>query len=266
MADLNYGKFVLSTYCKLLIFLVLCAGAYIGFGFAAAPIDKLGPPVAAILLTVLFLNVGEGGKRSFLSKGYMVDNIVPGVFWGLAVVLVTAVIYLILGEYIIGSIHPSFDLTDGFLWALSTGFFAGTVIFGYFFHIICKDFGAVPAVIISVIVYLLAEMFLFGNISGAAVISDISSGKLSAVLGIQMINTVLMGVFASLLILDRGDMRSALMFLFAQKLSEVVLCGRADIAPVLTGNEDFGISASIIFTIVLVAALIIQITSLTKRD
>lgn len=263
MADIKYLKFCLGTYFKLFIFLLLSFAAYFALSFAPAPIDKLGPAAVMIILNWFFLTYIEGGQRSFFSKGYMVENIVPGALCGFIPLLVLAVLVLT-GKAQFSGINSSFDLTASFLYMLRTGFFISLAVFGYFYHIICKDFGAIAAVIISAVLYTLAELFLFGNISTSAFIHIGADGTLSSTILIFAVNILLTGILAGMLPLCLGDMRSATAFICFTQLCRLAVYGGGDTSPLLrmTGDADF--SGSIIYTLILIISIIISIISYSR--
>ena len=136
MADTKYGKFVLGSILKLAVFIVLCAGAYIASRF-------------------IFLAAVEGGKRSFFSKGYVLENIVPGAVYAIVIYGLSFFVLFVLGETHITGITSGFDLTEIFLQIVKFWLFAGIAVYGYFFHILQKDFGSITAVLLSALLFLI---------------------------------------------------------------------------------------------------------------
>ena len=155
MADTKYGKFVLGSILKLAVFIVLCAGAYIASRFLGSPADKLLPSVMAVIFTFIFLAAVEGGKRSFFSKGYVLENIVPGAVYAIVIYGLSFFVLFVLGETHITGITSGFDLTEIFLKIVKFWLFAGIAVYGYFFHILQKDFGSITAVLLSALLFLI---------------------------------------------------------------------------------------------------------------
>lgn len=204
--DFKYIKFFFTTVLKLLMFLVLCFGAAFLCRRANYPLSSIAPPLPAACFTFIFLTAAEGGGRSFFCKGYLLENMIPGALWGLGAAAAGPLLGLGLGALSLHALPDSFDIRDNLYYACGTGLFLSVVIFGYFFHIIQMDFGGVPAVIISALLY--------GTVITA------QGGYFSSADPRQLALTIayfaLIGTAPGLLILNLGDMRSAAAFLFME--------------------------------------------------
>lgn len=223
MADRRYAKFFAASVIKLVMFLAFCGAAdYASRRFLPSPFDSLVSLAAAIVLSWFFLTFIEGNKRSFFAKGFLLENIVPGGVWGFGVAFAGPLIGLAFKVRFINW-DASFDITEVFLSAMSSGLFYGIVIFGYFYHVICQDFGAVPAVIASSVLYGLCSAY---GVSSGIITYDIiiPPAPYFAVIGIA----------AGVLIIRLGDMRSAVSFLFIYSLTSE-LC-----EAVTMGSRSFG--------------------------
>lgn len=238
--DFKYVKFFVGTVIKLLMFLALCFGAMIISRFAHHPLDKIIPSAAAACFTFIFLAAAEGGKRSFFCKGYILENIIPGALWGLGTAAVPALLGLGLGIFSLHAPSGAIDAGESFYAALSIGLFPGIAIFGYFFHIIQIDFGAVPAVIITSLLYG-AYMMTLEN--GFGWFPPTGFGAISLVCFCAV------GIAAGMLILNLGDMRSAAAYLFACELVSALtgelLSGRADSFEVVFAKPAFALICAV---------------------
>ena len=218
MADKQYAKFFAGSVIKLVMFIVLCAAAaYASERFLPSPFDRLAPTAAAIVISWFFLTVIEGGKRSFFAKGFFLENVVPGGSWGFGTALIGTLIGLAFKVRYFNW-NADIDVTEMFLASVASGLFYSIVIFGYFFHIIRHDFGAIPAVIITSLLY--GFFSSFGVSSGLITYNIIiPSAAYYAVIGAA----------AGILILQHGDMRSAAAYLFiysaASELAEAFTTG-----------------------------------------
>lgn len=203
MADRQYTKFVLGTAAKLAVFLGLCGGAYYASGrFLHYPLDGIAPIIGAAVITAFFLFVAERDRRSFFAKGYLLENAVVGGMWGLGCAVFGPLIGLALKtRYFYLNADP--DINGILLGTLSSGTLYALIIFGYFFHIIRYDFGAVPAVIISAAAFGL--LCSYGASQGL-----ISHNILIPAAAYYAV----IGAAAGMLILQLGDVRSAVMFIF----------------------------------------------------
>ena len=251
MADTKYGKFVLGSILKLAVFIVLCAGAYIASRFLGSPADKLLPSVMAVIFTFIFLAAVEGGKRSFFSKGYVLENIVPGAVYAIVIYGLSFFVLFVLGETHITGITSGFDLVKFWL-------FAGIAVYGYFFHILQKDFGSITAVLLS------ALLFLIFAVSQTAGLSSYFDG-ISSEEAIIAIDFFLIGIIAGLLIVRCGDMRSAASFLFFYGLCTATAEGIGGAQPILEVSTH-GIGIGIVSTVIMVGAVISVITAIKKDN
>lgn len=258
MADTKYGKFVLGSVIKLAVFLVLCAGVYICSRFLGSPADKLLPTVMAVIFTFIFLAAVEGGKRSFFSKGYMLENIVPGAAYAAAIYVLSFFVLFVLGEVHITGITSGFDLTEIFLQTVKFWLFAGIAVYGYFFHILQKDFGSVTAVLIS------ALLFTVFAVSSTAGLSSYFDGITSEEV-IIAVDFLLLGIIAGLLIVRCGDMRSAASFLFIYGLCTAAAEGMGGAQPILEVSSH-GIGIGIVPTVIMVGAIISVIMAIKKDN
>lgn len=208
MADRRYANFFAGSVIKLALFLALCGGAgYASKLLLPSPFDVLVTTAAAIVLSWFFLTIVEGNKRSFFAKGFIAENVVPGGFWGFAAAFAGTLIGLAFKVRYINW-NADIDISEIFLTAVATGLFSAIVIFGYFFHIIRQDFGAVPAVIIT--------SLLYGFLSAYGVSSGLITYNI--IIPAAAYYTVI-GAAAGILILQLGDMRSAAAFLFIYSLT-----------------------------------------------
>lgn len=223
MADRRYAKFFAGSVIKLVMFLTLCAGAdHASRLFLPKPFDSIASAAAAIVISWFFLTVIEGNKRSFFAKGFLVENVVPGGVWGFGTAFAGSLIGLAFKVRFINW-DASPDITEIFLSAISSGLFYGIVIFGYFYHVICQDFGAIPAVIISALLYGLCSAY--GVTSGIITYNIIIP---------PAAYYAVIGAAAGVLIIRLGDMRSAVSFLFINSLT-AELC-----EAVTKGYRSFG--------------------------
>ncbi|MGN0638809.1 MAG: hypothetical protein ACI4J0_10595 [Huintestinicola sp.] len=223
MADRRYAKFFAGSVIKLVMFIVLCAAAAYASGrLLPSPFDRLAPAAAGIVISWFFLTVVEGGKRSFFAKGFLVENVVPGGTWGFGVAFAGPLIGLAFKVRYFNW-NADIDITGIFLTAVASGLLSAIVIYGYFFHVIRQDFGAIPAVIIS--------SLLYGFLSAY----EVSSGLITydIIIPAAAYYTVI-GIAAGILILQLGDMRSAAAFLFIYSLT-------AELSEAFTtGGRSFG--------------------------
>jgi len=260
MADTKYGKYVLGSVIKLLVFLALCVGVYLAADFLDSPVRELLPSIMAVIFTYIFLTIVEGGKRSFFSKGYMLENIVPGAVYAVVIYALSFFVLFVLGETHITGITSDFDLTQIFLQAVKYWLFAGIGIYGYFFHITQKDFGSIAAVLLSALVFTLFA------VSQATGLSVYFNGITTA----EIINTAgyfLLGIVSGLLIVHCGDMRSASSFLFIYGLLTSAAEGIGETKPILElSANDNGIGISIVSSIVMVAAAINLLLAIKKDN
>lgn len=208
MADRHYAKFFAASVIKLVMFLAFCGAAdYASKRFLPTPFDCIVSVGAAIVISWFFLMAIESNKRSFFAKGFLLENIVPGGVWGFGVAFVGTLIGLAFKVRYINW-DASIDITETFITALSSGLLYGIVIFGYFYHVMCQDFGAIPAVIVSAILYGLCSAY--GVYSGIITYNIIvPAAAYFAVIGIA----------AGVLIIRLGDMRAAVSFLFIYSLT-----------------------------------------------
>lgn len=208
MADRQYAKFFAGSVIKLVMFLAFCAAAdYVSKLFLPSPFDVLATTVAAIVISWVFLTVIEGNKRSFFAKGFFAENVAPGGAWGFGVAFAGTLIGLAFKVRWINW-DADLDFTEIFLTAVSSGLFSAIVIFGYFFHIIRQDFGSIPAVIISALLY------------GALSAYEAKAGLITydIIIPAAAYYSVI-GTAAGILIIHLGDMRSAAAFLFIYSLT-----------------------------------------------
>ncbi len=251
MADKKYLKFFIGTVIKLTVFLVLCIGARFGFVFAPSPVNKIAPFVFSVLVTCLFLFYIEGNKRSFLSKGYMVENIVTGGAWGIGTAVISPVLFLLLGDVAIVGFPSGFDPRESVYAVMASSLFLSVVIFGYFFHIIQYDFGAIPAVVLSSVVFaVLMGMMRFGSAEGIMAFDEYIA---SAVAYIPM------GIVAGMLILNFGDMRSAAAFLSLNELTQILVSGCITM-------DNVAAESFMIEIIIMIGSIISLLFALRKRD
>lgn len=223
MADRRYAKFFAGSVIKLGVFLAFCGAAcHASLRFLPSPFDRLVPTAAAIVISWFFLTVVEGNKRSFFAKGFLVENVVPGGVWGFAAAFAGPLIGLAFKVRYFNW-NADIDITEIFLKSVASWLFGAVVIFGYFFHIIRQDFGAIPAVIISSLLY---GFFSAYGVSSGVITYDIiiPAAAYFAVIGAA----------AGVLILQLGDMRSAVAFLFIFGVT-------AELAEAFTvGGRNFG--------------------------
>ena len=208
MADRQYAKFFAGSVIKLVMFLAFCAAAgYVSKLFLPSPFDVLVTAAAAIVISWFFLTVVEGNKRSFFAKGFLAENVLPGGSWGFGAAFAGTLIGLAFKVRWINW-NADVDISEMFLTAVATGLFSAIVIFGYFFHIIRYDFGSIPAVIISALLY------------GALSAYEAKTGLITynIIIPAAAYYSVI-GAAAGILILQLGDMRSAAAFLFIYSLT-----------------------------------------------
>lgn len=249
MADRRYAGFFAASVIKLVMFLAFCGAAdYASKRFLPSPYYCLVSIAAAIVLSWFFLTALEGNKRSFFAKGFMLENVVPAGVWGFWVAFGGTLIGLAFKVRYINW-DASIDITKIFLTALSSDLLYGIVIFGYFFHIICHDFGAIPAVIISAIIYGLCSAY------------EVSSGLIiyKAIVPAAAYFAVI-GIAAGVLIIRLGDMRSAVSFLFIYRLTAELCEG------VTAGGRSFGTDlAAPALAVLCVLALFIEMYEEKKK-
>lgn len=256
--DKKYAAFVGSFVVKLLIYLLLCAGAFWGAGFANPPFNSLIPPVAAAFLCFLFLTVIEEGKRSFFSKGYCLENVVPGAAAGAAVYIIMLFAAFLKGDFTFTGLENSFDLTQTFLCAAGTYLFAAIAVYGYFFHIVQKDFGSITAVILSAVLYALFFLKLTGGLIALADGVSLSEGVYAA-------SFLFTGVISGLLIVRQGDMRSAAAFLFLYGLCVLTVEGSDKTAAFITYGGDHHLSTGLVsVTVSLMVIIYFMISIITE--
>lgn len=208
MADRRYAKFFAGSVIKLALFLALCGGAgYASKLLLPSPFDVLVTTAAAIVLSWFFLTIVEGNKRSFFAKGFIAENVVPGGFWGFAAAFAGTLIGLAFKVRYINW-NADIDISEIFLTAVASGLFSAIVIFGYFFHIIRQDFGSIPAVIISALLY--------GALSAYQAEKGIVTYDI--IIPAAAYHAVI-GTAAGILIIQLGDMRSAASYLFIYSLT-----------------------------------------------
>lgn len=207
MADRQYVKFVMGTVLKLAVFLGLCGGAYYASGrFLPYPFDRIVTFASAFVITAVFLLAVERDRRSFFAKGYLLENAVTGGLWGLGCAVFGPLIGLAFGTRYF-YLNPDPDINGILFDTLSSGTLYAVIIFGYFFHIIRYDIGAVPAVIISSIAF------------GLLCSYGVSRGLITHnILVPAAAYYAVIGAAAGMLILQLGDVRSAVMFIFAYSL------------------------------------------------
>ena len=207
MADKAYAKFFLGTMIKLSLFFVLCGAAdYFLPGFVPAPYNKLVPPLAAAFITWFFLTVVEKRSRSFFAEGYFLQNVMVGGLWGFGAAIAGPLVAL---AFKVRTFNwfPDRDISDIFYDSAASGLFLAIVVYGYFFHILLSDFGAIPAIIVSSLVY--------GLLSGAQVFSGAVTYDILLPAAAYY---AIIGIAAGMLIIGIGDMRSAASFLFIHQI------------------------------------------------
>ncbi len=265
MPDIRYRKFVLSTVLKLTVYMLMCiAVRLLCARFAPYPVDKIIPWAAAAVITWFFLTYIEQGKRSFFAKGYMVENILPGAVYGVAVFALSVVLECVMGKIRVNGLITDFDVREPVYEVMAYSLFAGVVIFGYVFHILKQDFGAIPAVIISSVLYLVYSVFFHSSWFGGL----IKSGNLSNPdTLIPLINVLLIGIAACLLEMYLGDMRSAASFLcfvyFMERLTVYMLAGFYRSRALISSAFLY---QSFIFTAVLIIFSVKLIISIKRKD
>ena len=207
MADRQYAKLVTGTVLKLAVFLGLCGGAYYASGrFLPYPFDRIVTFASAFVITAVFLLTVEHNRRSFFAKGYLLENAVVGGLWGLGCAVSGPLIGLACSTRYFYP-NPDPDINGILFDTLSSGTLYAVIIFGYFFHIIRYDIGAVPAVIISSIAF------------GLLCSCGVSRGLITYnILVPAAAYYAVIGAAAGMLILQLGDVRSAVMFIFAYSL------------------------------------------------
>ncbi|MCI7767744.1 MAG: hypothetical protein MSJ26_07195 [Oscillospiraceae bacterium] len=207
MADKEYGKFFFGTMIKLGLFLVFCgAGEYLSMRFLPAPYNKLVLPAAAAVITWFFLIVIERNSRSFFAKGYLLRNTMIGGLWGFGAAVAGPLVGLAFKVRVFNW-NADCDFSEIALNSAASGLFLAIVVYGYFYHILISDFGAVPAIIISSAV--------FGLLSAADVISGMVTHE---ILLPAVAYYAVIGIAAGMLILGMGDMCAAAAFLFIHQL------------------------------------------------
>lgn len=261
MADIKYGGFVLKTILKLAVYLVICGGTYLLCGrFAPSPADKIVPVAIAVIVSWFFLTYIEQGKRSFFAKGYMVENIMVGAFAGVLLFVVPMAVEWVLGGVTFSRVNTDFDIREPLTAALTGALFTGIVIYGYFFHIIKSDFGSVPAVIISAMLFTVSPM---NDLYNFVKYDDIP------VKPVFILNMFLTGIAAGLIILYQGDMRSACGLLCLFRFSEKFVMDFLDITSPMRGNTYYlicDVYGSIIYSAAAVIICIWLIAAAKKRE
>ncbi|MCM1524466.1 MAG: hypothetical protein NC120_08425 [Ruminococcus sp.] len=250
MADLKYAKFFMGTVIKLAVFLLLCAGSGIAGRFMEPPVSRLVPSALVIVLSWLFLSYAEGGKRSFFSKGYMTENIVTGGMFGIGAVFLAAGAAFLTGGLTAAEVNTQFDLTETFLETVSVYFFGGLVFYGYFFHIVQKDFGSIASVILSSLLFTVYMSF------------DGAPPALSEEY-VKFINIFLIGAAAGMLIVFLGDMRSAVSFLFLFGLCRSFIEGGRGCAPIINISGGLG-TDGVVFTVIMILVIITLLLQIKK--
>lgn len=249
--------FGVSTALKLLVYLIICLAAYAVAPLLGGQLQYFLPPAWAAIVTWVFLRFIEGGRRSFFAKGYMVENVIPGAVIGIISAALPMVILFLMGNVRVGGIASDFSLPEAVMQVIRSPLFAGIVIFGYIFHIIKQDFGNVPAVIISALLYCAFEMI----ISAGSLISiqDIAKGWRTVVL----ILTV--AAAAGLCIIYLGDMLSAAAFLCFRELTDIIAARLLNISYKVSA-PDILISADMLKIITMaVICLLLFIAAVKKR-
>lgn len=202
--DKKYVSYFINTVIRICVFIIMCAlGSFMSNRLVPSPYNKLVPAGIAIILSWFFLTVIEGDKRSFFAKGYVVENVVPGGVWGFGAAIAGPFIAIIL-KHRYFNWDAVTDVTGNFFDAIASGLFLAIVVYGYIFHIICSDFGFIPAVIVSSV--------MFGVFASASVSSGIM--PFDAVLIPAAVYYGIIGAGAGMLIVGLGDMRSAAAYLF----------------------------------------------------
>ncbi len=272
---MKYFKFFVVTVLKLTVFLLLCAVLFwlTGIrGLIKGAAAYIIPPAAAAVITWIFLSAVEGGKRSFFAKGYMVENIIQGAVGGILVYVLAFFLLFVTGNAAVNGVNTDFDTRDILFDAMLYGLFGGIAVFGYFFHIIKTDFGAIPAVIISSAIYAVFSAFAHGS-DGMAIMRDGDFSNPEVI--IYAVNMLLIGAASGLYILAKGDMRSACAFLSLLSITEGFggnMLKASFKTSVYAGNglSLSGISvhiySSIIFTGVMLICCINLIIALKKKD
>ncbi|MBQ5332390.1 MAG: hypothetical protein J6K92_03905 [Oscillospiraceae bacterium] len=211
MADRAYGKFFLVTMIKLSFFLILCEAAnYFSLRLVPAPFNKLIPPLAAAVITWFFLTVIERNSCSFFAKGYFLQNVIIGGLWGFGAAVAGPLVALAFNVRQFNWFADC-DITKIMLDSAASGLFLAIVVFGYFYHILISDFGAIPAIIIS--------SLIFGLLSAVEVLSGVVAHDILLPAAAYY---AIIGTAAGMLILGMGDMRSAAAFLFAHQVMSQV--------------------------------------------
>ena len=131
-------------------------------------------------------------------------------------------------------------------------------VYGYFFHILQKDFGSITAVLLS------ALLFMIFAVSQTAGLSSYFDG-ISSEEVIIAIDFFLIGIIAGLLIVRCGDMRSAASFLFFYGLCTATAEGIGGAQPILEVSTH-GIGIGIVSTVIMVGAVISVITAIKKDN
>lgn len=254
--------FIAASALKLLAYLLICGAVeFAGSRLAEDGIGRFVPSAAAVVITWLFLTYIEGGRRSFFAKGYILENIFCGGIAGLlGFVVPFAAEWIVTGRVSINGINNAFDIREPLYDVFSQSLFAGIVIFGYFFHIIKQDFGNIPAVVLSAVLY--AVYSIYGN---AASGYGAYGGGTDRVWYIAA--AVLTGIGAGFCIINFGDMRSACSFLCLMRFAESLSAGLLNVS--YNGDKavyyDY-MFASELFSIALAAVCIWLFISIVKKD
>lgn len=256
-------RFVLGTIVKLLVYLVICAAAaYVCGRFSPEDTVFVAVPLSAAIINWVCLTYIEMGKRSFLSKGYLLENIFIGAIVGLIVILAAAGVEWVFGKLSMNGFYSDYDVRETIHEVCLHELLAGIVIFGYFYHIIKQDFGMILAVIAASLLYALFVMYdKYDGIQ--TVISSVSSPSQM----VTIFNIILIGVAAALIQIYLGDVRSSCSFLclfgFGDRLIWQLCISRYNGAVI----SDTGVLYdSIIFTAVILLACVTILFSFKNRD
>ncbi len=260
MPDFKYGGFVISSYVKLLVYLVFCVIVWlVSINFISEPARYFIMPAAAIVISWFFLTYIEQGKRSFFAKGYMVENVITGAVFGIMMFVIPMFIHFALGDVSITHINTSLDVRDVVYHVFANYFFVGIVVYGYLFHIIKSDFGIIPAVIISAVLFALWP----SNDMYTVILSEDIMTKI-----IYTLNVLLTGVAAGTISIYMGDVRSSCGLLCLFGFCERFLNSFTDVtSPVHSGvyympNDIF---YSVVYTVCVLVANVTIISSIRKQ-
>lgn len=256
--------FVLGSVAKMIIFLVLCLAVEIFIPNVADGVTaQLVPSVIAIIVSYVFLTMIEQNKRSFFSKGYMLENLIGGIATGFCVIALALVAEWVFGNLRVAGVDSSYNFASSVAVAVSQGLFPALLIFGYIFHIIMSDFGCITAGIFCSLGYTAYECFHAYKPAGQLILA----GKYDdPVLVPVILNFVLVGAVCSVMVYYFGDVRSAAGFLTFMSFTRAAAIGLLN--PLYKG--DFmaysALNSSFMLTVALAAAFFILLTNAVKKD